>query len=54
MKWLEVIRLGSAGKGSAPLDELLMLMSKVAQCGLAGSKTYRHAALDTELSVHLH
>jgi hypothetical protein len=29
-------------------------MAKVSQSGLTAMKTYRHAALETDLSVHLH
>jgi hypothetical protein len=54
MKWLEVIRLRSAGKGSALLDELLMSMTQTGQSGLVEIKTYRHAALNTDLSLHLY
>jgi hypothetical protein len=54
MFWLEIIKLRLAWKGSAPLDELLDSISKVGQSGLVDMKTYRHAALETDLSVHLH
>jgi hypothetical protein len=54
MNWLEVIKLRSAGKGSVPLDELVISMSKVAQSGLVEMKTYRHAALETDFSLHLY
>ena len=54
MKWVEVIKLRSAGKGSGVLEEFLLPMAKVSQSGLVEMKTYRHAALETDLSVHLH
>ena len=54
MKWLEVIKLRSSGKNSATLDGLLMSIGKVAQRGLVEMKTYRHAALATDWSVHLY
>jgi len=54
MNWLEVIKLRSTVKGSALMDELLMSMSKAGQGGLVKMKTYRHVALDTDLSVHLY
>jgi hypothetical protein len=54
MNWVEVIKLRSTGKGSALMDELLMSVSQVGQSGLVEMKTYRHAGLDTDLSVHLH
>jgi hypothetical protein len=53
MKWLEVIKLRSAGKDSGSLNELLLLMDKFSQRGLVETKIYRHAALETDLSVHL-
>jgi hypothetical protein len=54
MNWLEVIKLRSAEKGSGMLDELFMSVSKANQRGLVKIKTFRHAALDGDLSVHLY
>ena len=54
MKWLEVIKLRSAGKGSGSLEEFLLSINKLSQSGLVEMKTYHHAALETDLSVHLH
>lgn len=53
MIWLEIIKLRSAWKGSVPLDELVDSISKVGQSGLVNMKTYRNAALETDLSLHL-
>jgi len=53
VKWLEVIKLRSAGKDPGSLEELLRSMSQVKQSGLLEMQTYRHAALETDLSVHL-
>jgi len=53
VKWLEVIKLRSAGKNPGSLEELLRSMSQVKQNGLLEKHTYRHAALETDLSVHL-
>ena len=53
MKWLEVIKLRSAEKGFGMLEELLVSMDSVGQSGLVEVKTYRHAALATDVSVHL-
>jgi len=53
VKWLEVIKLRSAGKDPGSLEELLRSMSQVKQSGLVEMQTYRHAALETDLSVHL-
>jgi hypothetical protein len=54
MKWLEVIKLRSAGKDSGLLEEFLLSIAKFSQSGLIEMKTYRHAVLETDLSVHLH
>ena len=53
MKWLEVIKLRSAGKDSRLLEELLLSIDKLSQSGLVEMKTYHHAALETDFSVHL-
>jgi hypothetical protein len=54
MKWLEIIKLRSAGKDSGLLEELLLSIDKLGQSGLVKMKTYHHAALGTDWSVHLH
>lgn len=54
MKWLEVIKLRSAGGSLGLLDELLLSISGSNQRGLVEMKTYRHAVLETDVSVHLH
>jgi hypothetical protein len=55
MKWLEVIKLRGAGNGEGLLKEFFREMNKAGQnTGLIQIKTYRHAALETDLSVHLH
>ena len=54
MKWLEVIKLRSAGGSLGLLDELLLPISGSNQRGLVEMKTYRHAVLETDVSVHLH
>jgi len=54
VKWLEIIKLRSAESGEVLLGEFLRLMTKASQNGLIEMKTYRHAALETDLSVHLH
>ncbi len=54
MKWLEVIKLRSAGKDSRSMDELLLSIRKFNQAGLVEAKTFRHASLDSDLSIHLH
>ncbi len=54
MKWLEVIKLRSAGKNFESLKESLLSSDKFSQPALVEMKTYHHAALETDLSVHLH
>jgi hypothetical protein len=54
MKWLEVIKVRSAGGSSGLPEELLLSISGSNQSGLVEMKTYRHAALETDASVHLH
>jgi hypothetical protein len=53
MKWLEVIKLRSAGKGSGSLEEFLLSINKLSQSGLVEMKTFRHAALETDWIVLL-
>jgi hypothetical protein len=55
MKWLEVIMLRAAGNNEGLLEELFREMNRAGQKGgLEEIRTYRHAALETDLSVHLH
>ncbi len=54
MKWLEIIKLRSVGRNSELLKELLLSINKFNQSGLVELKTYHHAVLETDLSVHLH
>ena len=54
MKWLEVIKLRLAWGGESLLEELLRPKAEVGQRGLVEMKTYRHAALETDFSLHLH
>ena len=55
MRWLEVIKLRAAGKGEGLLDELFGEMNHAGHDGgLLEIKTYRHFALDSDWSVHLH
>jgi len=54
MKWLEVIKLRSAGKNSESLKELLLSFERSSQPALVEMKSYHHAALETDLTVHLH
>jgi len=55
MKWLEIIKLRSAGMGEELLEEFLRSLVKPGQSEeLVEIKTYRHAALGNDVSVHLH
>lgn len=54
MKWLEVIKLRSVGRDSGLLEELLLSIDRSRQDERVEMKTYRLAALETDLSVHLH
>jgi hypothetical protein len=53
MKWLEVIKLRAAGKGSGLPEGFLVSIDKFSQNGLVEIKTFRHAVLETDWSVHL-
>jgi hypothetical protein len=54
MKWLEVIKLRSAGKDSRLLEELLLSIEKLNQSGLVEMRTLHNAALESDWSIHLH
>ena len=55
IKWLEIIKLRSAGNGLEALtEELLRPVSRADQeKGLKKIRLYRHATIETDLSVHL-
>ncbi len=55
MRWLELIKLRGVGIGEGLLEDLFREMNDAGQNrGLVEIKTYRHAALETDLSLHLH
>ena len=54
MKWLEVIKLRLAGKESGFLKEILLSVGRIHQCGLLETRIYHHAALESDLSIHLY
>jgi len=55
MKWLEIIKLRTAGNRDALLDEFLRsLVESGKSRELVEMKTYHHAALENDVSVHLH
>jgi hypothetical protein len=54
MKWIEIIKLRSAGRDPESLKAYLSAMAKSDQRGLAEIRIYRHAAWETDWSLHLH
>ena len=55
MKWLEIINLRSAGIVEDLLEEFSRSLAKSGRSKeLVEIKTYRHAALENDVSVHLH
>jgi len=54
MKWIEIIKLRSAGKAPEPLKAFLSAIVKNGQRGLTEIEIYRHAAWETDWSLHLH
>ena len=54
IQWLEVIKLRSAGKSSGLLQELSLSMARINQSGLVETRIFRHADLETDLTVHLY
>jgi hypothetical protein len=54
MDCLEVIKLRSTERPSGPLREFLASITKVRQPGVLKISIYRHAALETDFSVHIH
>ncbi|RPJ41950.1 MAG: hypothetical protein EHM27_04535 [Deltaproteobacteria bacterium] len=54
MNRVEIIKLRSPLKASILLKEILAPMVKADQSGLIKIKIYRHATLESDLSVHLH
>jgi hypothetical protein len=54
MKWIEIIKLRSAGKAFEPLMAFLSAVSRNGQSGLTEMKIYRHAAWETDWALYLH
>lgn len=54
MKWVEIIKLRCAGKAPEPLQAFLTVIAGNAQPGLTEMRIYRHAAWETDWSLHLH
>ena len=53
MKWIEIIRLRSAGYASESLKAFLSHFATNAQPGLIETSVYRHATWETDWSLHL-
>lgn len=53
MKWLEIIKLRSAGNSPGFLEKIPLSRIDQGQNGLVRIEYYRHAFLDTDLSIHL-
>ena len=54
MKWMEIIRLRSAGKVSDALKGLLSDLSHNREPGLRDIRLYRHAEWETDWNLHLY
>jgi hypothetical protein len=55
MKWVEIIRLRSAGNYKGLLEGLSPeIANSDKKMGLVEMKIYRHASLETDLSLHLY
>jgi hypothetical protein len=54
MKWIEIIKLRSAGKAPEPMKAFLSTNVKNGQPGLTEIRLYRHAAWGTDLALHLY
>jgi hypothetical protein len=55
MKWLEIIKLRSAGIGEDSLEEFLRSLTESSLAGgLMAIRIYRHAGLESDAAVHLH
>jgi len=54
MKWLEVIKLQSAGDCQELQEKLLETVDAASRSGVAEIKTYRHAVLENDFCVFLY
>jgi hypothetical protein len=54
MNWIEIIKLRSSGKAPQPLKTFFSEIGKNGQRGLREIRIYRHAAWETDWSLHLH
>lgn len=54
MKWIEIIKLRSAGKAPEPLKAFLSAIATNGRSGPTKMRLYRHATWETDWSLHLH
>jgi hypothetical protein len=54
MKWVEIIKLRSAGKVSESLKEILSGIARNGQSGLTEMRLYSNAGWETDWALHLH
>ncbi len=54
MKWIEIIKLRTAGRAPEPMKAFLSAITKNGQSGLRAIKVYRHAEWETDWTVNLH
>jgi hypothetical protein len=54
MKWVEIIKLRSAGKAPEPLKAFLSTIARNGHSGLTEMRIYRHAVWESDWSLHLH
>lgn len=54
MKWMEVIKVRTAGTDFRVLKEFLLSVCKLRQMGLSETRIYRHATLKSDWTIHLY
>lgn len=54
MKWIEIIKLRTAGKSPEPLKAFFSMIATNGHSGLTEMRIYRHVAWETDWSLHLH
>ncbi len=53
MKWLEIIKLRSVGNNRNLVKKIALSATEAGQKGLVKIEFYRHAILESDLSLHL-
>jgi len=54
MKWIEIIKIRTAGTNFRLLKELLIPVRKLSQIGLTETRIFHHAAMEQDWAIHLH